>query len=62
MKRGFVELVDWLFRSLPMPKGALLFTGTGIVPDAEFTLHEGDIVKIDGGVLGKLTNPVTLVS
>lgn len=62
MKRGFVELVDWLFRTLPMPKGALLFTGTGIVPDAEFTLHEGDVVKIDGGVLGKLTNPVTLVS
>lgn len=62
MKRGFQELVDWLFRTLPMPKGALLFTGTGIVPHAEFTLHEGDIVRIDGGVLGKLNNSVTLVS
>lgn len=62
MKRGFVELVDWLFRSLPMPHGAMLFTGTGIVPDAQFTLHEGDLVKIDGGVLGELNNPVTLVS
>jgi 2-dehydro-3-deoxy-D-arabinonate dehydratase len=62
MKRGFTELVDWFFRTLPMPSGAMLFTGTGIVPDASFTLHEGDVVKIDGGVLGHLNNPVILVS
>ena len=62
MKRGFEELVDWLFRTLSMPTGAMLFTGTGIVPDAEFTLHEGDLVKIDGGILGELNNPVVLVS
>jgi 2-dehydro-3-deoxy-D-arabinonate dehydratase len=62
MKRGFSELVDWFFRTLPMPHGAMLFTGTGIVPSADFTLHEGDVVKIDGGVLGQLNNPVILVS
>jgi 2-dehydro-3-deoxy-D-arabinonate dehydratase len=62
MKRGFTELVDWFFRTLPMPSGAMLFTGTGIVPSADFTLHEGDVVKIDGGVLGHLNNPVILVS
>ncbi len=62
MKRGFKELVDWFFRTLPMPSGAMLFTGTGIVPSADFTLHEGDVVKIDGGVLGNLNNPVILVS
>lgn len=62
MKRSFAELVDWLFRSLPMPHGAMLFTGTGIVPEADFTLQEGDVVKIDAGVLGKLNNPVVLVS
>jgi 2-dehydro-3-deoxy-D-arabinonate dehydratase len=62
MKRGFAELVDWLFRSLPMPHGAMLFTGTGIVPEADFTLQEGDVVKIDAGVLGNLNNPVVLVS
>jgi 2-dehydro-3-deoxy-D-arabinonate dehydratase len=62
MKRGFEDLVSWLFRTLPMPTGAMLFTGTGIVPDADFTLHEGDVVKIDGGVLGQLNNPVVLVS
>lgn len=61
MKRSFSELVEWLFKSLSMPSGAMLFTGTGIVPDAEFTLREGDIVKIDGGVLGNLVNPVVLV-
>jgi 2-dehydro-3-deoxy-D-arabinonate dehydratase len=62
LKRGFEELVDWLFRTLPMPHGAMLFTGTGIVPDADFTLQEGDVVKINGGVLGDLNNPVVLVS
>lgn len=62
MKRSFAELVDWLFRSLPMPHGAMLFTGTGIVPEADFTLQEGDVVKIDAGVLGNLNNPVVLVS
>ena len=40
----------------------MLFTGTGIVPEADFTLQEGDVVKIDAGVLGKLNNPVVLVS
>ena len=62
MKRGFTQLVDWFFRTLPMPSGAMLFTGTGIVPSADFTLDEGDFVKIDGGVLGHLNNPVILVS
>jgi 2-dehydro-3-deoxy-D-arabinonate dehydratase len=62
MKRSFAELVDWLFRLLPMPHGAMLFTGTGIVPEADFTLQEGDVVKIDAGVLGNLNNPVVLVS
>lgn len=62
MKRGFQELVDWLFLTLSMPHGVVLFTGTGIVPDAEFTLHDGDVVTIDGGLLGKLVNPVTVLS
>ena len=36
-------------------------TGTGIVPDASFTLQAGDIVEIDGGPLGVLRNPTERV-
>jgi hypothetical protein len=31
------------------------------VPDASFTLLDGDMVRIDGGDLGVLENAVTLV-
>lgn len=61
MKRTFPELISWLFRTLPMPHGVFLFTGTGIVPDATFTLLEGDVVTVNAGVLGELCNPVILV-
>ncbi len=61
MKRSFPDLVSWLFRTLPMPHGVFLFTGTGIVPDSNFTLHEGDLVTISAGVLGDLQNPVVMV-
>lgn len=62
MKRTFTDLVSWLYRSLPMPHGVFLLTGTGIVPDSTFTLLEGDLVTIDAGVLGELSNPVVMVS
>ena len=61
MKRTFADLVTWFFRTLPMPHGAFLFTGTGIVPDATFTLQQGDQVKIDAGILGRLDNPVVML-
>jgi 2-dehydro-3-deoxy-D-arabinonate dehydratase len=43
---------------LRFPDGAILLTGTGVVPDAPFTLHAGDVVRIDAGSLGVLENPV----
>jgi 2-dehydro-3-deoxy-D-arabinonate dehydratase len=54
MKRTFEQLVEHLFRELSHPAGAVLLTGTGVVPPDEITLHEGDEVRIaiDGvGVL-----------
>ena len=62
MKRTFPDLVSWFFRTLPMPHGAFLFTGTGIVPDASFTLQQGDLVRIDAGILGRLDNPVIVLN
>jgi 2-dehydro-3-deoxy-D-arabinonate dehydratase len=57
IKRGLEELAAWLFRELRQPAGALLFTGTGIVPGEDFSLRGGDLVRIDiDGLL--LENPV----
>ncbi|GIV80350.1 MAG: fumarylacetoacetate hydrolase [Litorilinea sp.] len=46
MKRPFQELVDYLYRELDFPAGALLMTGTGIVPPDDFTLAHGDLIRI----------------
>ena len=46
MKRSFPELAEYLYRELDFPNGALLMTGTGIVPPDDFTLQSGDLVRI----------------
>jgi len=58
MKRAPQELADWLFRELTFPEGALMMTGTGIVPPDEFTLKRGDQVTITIEGVGTLANPV----
>jgi 2-dehydro-3-deoxy-D-arabinonate dehydratase len=61
MKRRFDELAAYLGRAMEFPVGAFLLTGTGIVPDAPFTLRHGDVVRIEIDGLGALENPVTTV-
>jgi 2-dehydro-3-deoxy-D-arabinonate dehydratase len=61
MKRGLGELVDWLWRGQDLPLGAVLLTGTSIVPPPELSLRPGDRVRISITGLGELTNPVELV-
>lgn len=58
IKRGFEELAGFLFRECSFPHGALLMTGTGIVPGGDFTLESGDIVSITVPEIGTLTNQV----
>jgi len=58
MKRTPEELVAWLFRENDIPNGAFLMTGTGIVPDDNFTLENGDEVSITITGIGCLTNPI----
>jgi 2-dehydro-3-deoxy-D-arabinonate dehydratase len=36
----------------------MLMTGTGVVPDSDFTLHPGDIVDITIDGIGTLSNPI----
>ncbi len=57
MKRSLEELVTFLFREMDFPFGALLMTGTGLVPEGDFTLTAGDVVRITIGDL-TLENPV----
>lgn len=61
IKRSFEELVAYLFRSQTFPHGAVLLTGTGIVPPDGFTLQAGDVVRIRIGGVGTLENPVVAV-
>ena len=58
MKREFEELADALFRELSHPAGAVLLTGTGIVPPDEFTLRHGDEVEIEIDGCGALRHGV----
>ena len=58
IRRSFADLVEHLFRGQPFPEGAVLATGTGIVPDLDFTLQHDDVVRISIDEVGELTNPV----
>jgi 2-dehydro-3-deoxy-D-arabinonate dehydratase len=61
IKRRFEELAGYLFRSQSFPHGAVLLTGTGIVPPDTFTLKELDEIGIEISGIGLLRNPVTVV-
>ena len=61
LKRSFGELRDFMFQSQIFPFGCALLTGTGIVPDDDFTLEEGDTVSIHISGIGCLNNPVVRV-
>lgn len=51
LKRSLGEIAGWLTRELAIPDGALLMTGTGIVPPDDFTLAVGDALRIEVGEL-----------
>lgn len=59
IKRPLEELVRYLCMEMPFPRGALLMTGTGIIPPHEFSMARGDTVRIAIGEL-TLENPVAL--
>lgn len=58
MVRSFDELVEFLFRELSHPYGAVLLTGTGLVPPDEFTLEDGDVVQITIDGVGRLRHGI----
>lgn len=58
MKRDPAELAAFLFRECSFPHGCFLMTGTGIVPDSNFTLAVGDQIQIEIPPIGVLENVV----
>jgi 2-dehydro-3-deoxy-D-arabinonate dehydratase len=58
MRRSPDELAGYLFAECAFPDGALLMTGTGIVPPDDFTLKSGDRVRIEIEHVGILENDV----
>ena len=61
MARTCQELAEWIQRHNFMPNMTTVLTGTAIVPPPEFTLREGDIVRIHIEGIGLLENDVILV-
>jgi 2-dehydro-3-deoxy-D-arabinonate dehydratase len=59
--RTLEDLGAWLFAAMPFPAGAVLLTGTGIVPPESFSLAEGDVVRVALEGVGVLENPVKVV-
>lgn len=58
LHRRIDELVEFWLRADVFPDGAVLSTGTCLVPETPFTLEQGDVVRIRIGGVGTLTNPV----
>lgn len=58
LHRALGDLVEHAVRSLAFPDGLLLSTGTGLVPDLDFTLVEDDEVEVSISGIGTLRNRV----
>lgn len=60
LTRKLEDLVDYLVRPNTFPDGAILATGTGIVPELDFRLEAGDEVDIEVEQVGRLRNRVSV--
>ncbi|HEV8460398.1 MAG TPA: fumarylacetoacetate hydrolase family protein [Gaiellaceae bacterium] len=58
MRRTPRELVSWVMRDNPVPAGSVLLTGTGLVPEDQYTLQAGHRVEITIDGIGTLVNIV----
>lgn len=58
LKRSFDELAAFLFAEATFPDGAVLATGTAVVPPLSTTLLAGDVVEIEIDGLGSQRTPV----
>lgn len=61
LKRPFSELIAHLWHCQRFPHGVVLLTGTGIIPPNDFTLHPGDIIRMEIPEIGLLENTTAVV-
>jgi 2-dehydro-3-deoxy-D-arabinonate dehydratase len=61
LHRTLEELAECMYAALDFPNGSVLLTGTCIVPAAEFTLADGDVVTIEIERIGTLENRVRVL-
>src|ERR1700748_2911856 len=60
IKRSFDELTTYLFAECDFPNGCFLMTGTCLVPPADFTLAENDVVEVSIDGIGTMVNYVAI--
>jgi 2-dehydro-3-deoxy-D-arabinonate dehydratase len=60
LNREPAGLVEYLWRDNDFPDGAVLSTGTSVVPGLDQGLQPGDVVEIEIGEVGSLRSPVVL--
>jgi 2-dehydro-3-deoxy-D-arabinonate dehydratase len=58
LARSPADLLAWLLRADVFPDGVVLSTGTGVVPQLDVSLIDGDAVEIDIEDVGTLRNTV----
>ena len=61
LNRTLADLVSYLFRCQYFPYGAILSTGTGIVPPMDIALEADDTVEIVVEGVGTLRNSVAII-
>ena len=61
LSRKFESLKNWLTKSNTIPDMTTFLTGTPIIPPPEFSLLEGDVVRISITDIGTLENNVVTV-
>ena len=59
--RSWPDLARFLAGCGPFPDGAVLLTGTGVVPPDDVSLAPGDVVRVEIEGIGVLENPVVAV-
>jgi 2-dehydro-3-deoxy-D-arabinonate dehydratase len=60
LHRTFEDLVSWLYREIDLPAGAVLATGTGIVPPLDEGVRPGDLVEIEIDEVGSLSHELVV--
>lgn len=61
LHRGLLELGSALFKCQEYPHGAVLLTGTGLVPPSDYAMQPGDRITVSCPDIGALTNPAMTV-